>query len=413
MIDHQSEHEILLSFVEDKYVIAPFDNTIRHDPIRCMVEGRLQIRITRPFHPYLKDLGLDNWDFDYGKGLVETKSGGVNISIPLEIEDKENNNGSNDSTYDLFIRYFKNQKGGPIKIYLDDKLINEIDTFDEISNNFISEKVASVNLTKGKHRLTLENVAGFNAVNIFALIPYEELKKLRTETAQLLAEKTRVLYLMEAESNFYNDMGKETGSFIHLFKVNPDSVTVNDNKSTFIKNFTGQFKVPKNTDLVALQFTAMNHNNESPISIKNVEITPAYRKYNVFTSDFERKKNSVPLATLRHSDWLNYDRDLVSTSTETNMPLAGKESLRVDLKQGDKVGWNTLSTDLISIDDEAYYNASLEVSAKDVKQFHSRILYFDSKKNEMDEVQYILDGKDGTFEDTFNKVLYHQREQNI
>jgi hypothetical protein len=400
-----SEDELALSFIDDKYLIAPFYNTFSNDPSHVWSNARARDPIHADFHPYLKDLGIENWDFDYGKGLVETQAIGANISIPIEIEDKDKNNGSKDSTYDLFMRYFKNQKGGPIKVYVDDKLVNEIDTFDEISNKFILEKVASVNLTKGKHRLTLENVAGFNAVNIFALIPSEELNKLRTESAHLLAEKIRVLYLTEAESNFYNSMGKETGSSIHLFKVNTNNVTIDDNNSTFTKNFTGQFKVPKNTDLVALEFIRTNHKNESSFSIKNVEIAPAYKKYYLFTSDFERKKNSVPLATLRHLDWLNYDRDLISTSTETNMPLDGKESLRVNLKQGDKVGWNTLSTDLIPIDDEAYYNASLEVSANDVKQFHSKILYFDSKKNEMDAVQYILDGKDGTFEDTFSKAI--------
>jgi len=47
----------------------------------------------------------------------------------------------------------------------------------------------------------------------------------------------------------------------------------------------------------------------------------------------------------------------------------------------------------------------LEVSASDVKEFHSKILYFDSKENEMDRVQYILDGKDGTFKESFSKVI--------
>jgi len=401
----QSEDDLLLSFVEDKYIIAPFDNTFRHHPAEAWSKARATDPIHGPFHPYLKDLGLENWDFDYGKGLVETEAGGANISIPMELEGIDKNNDSKDGTYDLFMRYFKNQKGGPVKVYLDDKLVDEIDTFDETSNKFISEKVASVNLTKGKHRLTLENVAGFNAINIFALIPAEQMNKLRTEAAQLLEEKVRVFYLMEAESNFDNEMGKETGSFIRLYDVIPDSVTLDDNKSTIIKNYTGQFKAPKNTDLVALQFTPINYNNESQLSIKNVEITPAYKKYNVFTSDFERKKTSVPLATLRHSDWQNYDRDLISTSTETNMPLKGNQSLRVDSKQGDKVGWNTLSTDLIPIDDERYYNASLAVSANEVEQFHSKIIYFDSKMNEMDKIHYILDGKDGKFEDTFSKAI--------
>ena len=51
-------------------------------------------------------------------------------------------------------------------------------------------------------------------------------------------------------------MGKESGSSFYLFKVNTSNITADNNKSTFTKNFTGQFKVPKNTDLVALQFSS-------------------------------------------------------------------------------------------------------------------------------------------------------------
>ena len=112
----------------------------------------------------------------------------------------------------------KSQKGGQVKIYLDNKPINKIDTLDKISNNFVWEKInSSLNLTKGKHTLTLENVAGFNAVNIFALIPSEEMNRIRTETAQLIGEKNTIIYLLEAESNSYNNKGTDTGSFTIIF----------------------------------------------------------------------------------------------------------------------------------------------------------------------------------------------------
>jgi hypothetical protein len=322
---------------------------------------------------------------------------GANLSISVKIGEGGN--------HDIFFRYMKNQKGGEIKIHLDGKLIDEVDTFDKISNNFLWEKVATTNLTKGEHTLTLENVAGFNAVNTFAIIPGDEMKRLRTEFVNLLADKIRVLYLLEAESNFYNSKGKDTGSFIHLFKENTSNVTANRDTNTFTKKYTGHFKTPKNSDLVSFQFLLKYPNNESYYSVKNVEITPSFRKYFMFTSDFERKVNSVPLATLRHSDWLNYDRDLISTSAETSNPIGGNNSLRVDLKQGNKPGWNTISTDLIPIADDAYYNASLGVSATDVKQFHSKILYFDSDKKKLGPDQYILDKRDGTFDDTFSSVL--------
>ena len=51
-----------------------------------MVKARSRDPIHAAFHPYLKNLGIDNWDFDYGKGLVITQASGANISIPIEIE---------------------------------------------------------------------------------------------------------------------------------------------------------------------------------------------------------------------------------------------------------------------------------------------------------------------------------------
>jgi len=139
--------------------------------------------------------------------------------------------------------------------------------------------------------------------------------------------------------------------------------------------------------------------------MNDLEISPAYEKFNIFNSDYEIK-NSVPLATLRQFDWMNYDRDISSTTLETNRPIHGNNSLRVDLKESQKVGWNILSTDYIPIIDNRYYNASLDVSARDVKDLHSRILYFDKKKEDMSgAADFIFEGKDGTFQDTFSDSI--------
>lgn len=47
--------------------------------------------------------------------------------------------------------------------------------------------------------------------------------------------------------------------------------------------------------------------------------------------DFERKDISVPLATIRQLEWINYDDDLFSTSLDINRPIHGNNFLRVDL----------------------------------------------------------------------------------
>ena len=143
----------------------------------------------------------------------------------------------------------------------------------------------------------------------------------------------------------------------------------------------------------------------APIQLEILDFVPAYDKYNVFTSDFEPKKASVPLTKLGYSNWTNYDKDVQSTSRETNKPMYGNNSLRVDLKQGDKPGSNILATTFVRISDEAYYNASLDISAEDVKQLQSRILYYDANKQAMKQGDIIFKGKDGTFRDTFTSSI--------
>ena len=89
----------------------------------------------------------------------------------------------------------------------------------------------------------------------------------------------------------------------------------------------------------------------------------------------------------------------------------GNKSLKVELESSEGGGWDTISTNFIPISDDAYYNASLHLDARDVIQLHSKILYFDSERKEfLDSPHYILDGKDGTFNDTFSSIMVPPKE---
>jgi hypothetical protein len=333
------EDQFALSFVDSRYIVEPSDSTDRHDPQKVWSKSGSRDPINAEFHPYLKNLGIENWDFDYGKGLVITKASNTNLSVPIEVANHNNDTNSENNAFHLFVRYFKNQKGGHINIHLDGKLINEVDTFDMISNKFVWKNVGAINLTKEneKHSLTLENIDGFNAVNVFAIVPNDEMNRLRAETANLLKDKIQVVYPMEAESNFYNNKGVATGSIHNLFDTRSILDDQDNKNNKFSKSLKGQFKVPANTDLASLQFlTKQNPNTETSYPIKDLKIFPAYKKQNVFTSNFEKKNASAPLGTLRQSDLMNHDKDLLSSSLELNDALDGNASLRVDSRKG----WN-------------------------------------------------------------------------
>lgn len=104
-------------------------------------------------------------------------------------------------TYIGFIRYLKNQKGGYIKVNMDNNTIH-IQTYSP-SNEFVWKDLGTFKLEEGEHKIVLENVRGFNAVNLFALVPENEYYKAREEIIKLLQNKT-VIYIFEAESDLYN-----------------------------------------------------------------------------------------------------------------------------------------------------------------------------------------------------------------
>jgi hypothetical protein len=176
---------------------------------------------------------------------------------------------------------------------------------------------------------------------------------------------------------------------------------------------------------MSLQFLAKQNSNNSGRDISNnsdyilinsVEIDPDHKymfasdfepegnRY-IYTSDFEREKVSISPMALRHFDWINYNKDKLSISTEANRPIFGNNSLRVDIKQGnDATNWNTISTNFIPVNEKAYYNSSLDISAKDVNQLHSKIIYFDSNKKEINS-DLVFPGQDGSFSKTYQRSI--------
>ena len=133
------------------------------------------------------------WDFDYGCGLVYTWAKSAKLVCPFNIEKSD--------VYRVFIRYFKNQRGGEIRIHLGDEIITT-ETKEEF-DTFVWEELGVFRLEKGGHEIILENVNGFNAVNLFALVPEEEYCRAREEMKEVLQNKT-IIYLFEAETDFHS-----------------------------------------------------------------------------------------------------------------------------------------------------------------------------------------------------------------
>ena len=158
--------------------------------------------------------------------------------------------------------------------------------------------------------------------------------------------------------------------------------------------------------LIPLLFVVYHSTNDSAVaatyknqSIFNLDFE-SRGKQSIFNLDFERQ--NVSISPMASSDFRSIIYNNESSSLATTRPIFGNNSLRVDVKpSNDTTKWNTISTGFIPVNENAYYNASLHISAKDVIQLHSKINYFDSNKKEIKSV-LISGGRSGTFEAPYN-----------
>ncbi len=183
-------NDIALAQLDDKYLIAPFDYTVRGYPheawsrtIPCDVFA---------WYFLLDEMGAPNpWDFDYDRGMVASCSSGHRLALPVEVK--------HEGVYRLYARVLESPRGGAISILMDGQAIGSIDTGAQASN-FVWKDLGKVPFPKGKHSLTLENHSGFNAVNVLALMP-QEVAEGYFDSARQFLEDRRIAYIMEAESD--------------------------------------------------------------------------------------------------------------------------------------------------------------------------------------------------------------------
>jgi hypothetical protein len=384
--------ELLFTFVDEKYIVEPSASVSRYDPKYIWSKSGATDPDFGAFHPHLDALGIHNGQFDYGKGLIMTQAIGANVSIPVETEEA--------GQYDLYARYLNNQKGGTVRVFVDDEYVGEINS--QGSKNparFVSEKIGpSLNFTSGSHNLKLENVVGFNVLNLFAIIPTNETSKISNH-AYSLASNAENIYLLEGESDFNNGKGKRiSNSKVPLIE--------HDGSDDLNKRVSGEFKVPSEADLMSLQFFTdsnitgtVGHNNTSYFLVKDLQIYPAIKKHRVFSQDFDRHNITGPLAKLRQSDLIIRDEDLSSSLKSTSD--SSDSNIRIDVSRGRSTDWHVVSTEFIPIDGKGYYNVSMDLSSQDVNQLHAKVNYYDTEKRRISS-DFISEGRDGTFSQNLN-----------
>lgn len=551
---------LTLSYLEDKYKIEPFTHTNHHKPSTLWSKAKITDPLHGPFHYYLDPLGIENWDFDYDKGLVFTwapsileepsspkkedilitydfedsiTSWGINvpnlqkmfltnmshhgesslavelnasewgwktISSPLipvnygsqykwefyvkgkdaykvhakVIECKETKEMTNayhmssigsgdfdwekvsfnfipssfdskymqlqiwhghetnqpvpnkiwiddvkvydlsnylkpnslempfkvekDGSYELFIRYFKNQDGGKIGLRLDGDLLAIIETEDQL-NKFTWDHLKTLDLKQGSHTLTLENIEGFNAVNIFALIPSTEYKNTEKEMYNLLKDK-RVIYLFEVETDLYRkntevlNIGGEASNGealplqadsriwrdVEILRDGDYIIALRLNGSTLIK-IDNQTCTVNSTYLDFVYFNLHLEKGEHRIELLPEQYQPITWTFDESENNFEEWREYTPESPIYN---LSLDKE-----NETSC-------LKAELYNS-TWGWKLINSPLIPITPYKEYLWKLEIKGENAHAVHAKIVEYNQSEKLIQATRLGSIG-DGTFD---------------
>ncbi|MEM5829575.1 MAG: hypothetical protein QW040_02655 [Candidatus Aenigmatarchaeota archaeon] len=318
------------------------------------------------------------------------------LEINFKLEKTEN--------YHLLIRYFKNQKGGSIKIFLDNKEIS-LNTLEQL-NKFVWGDLGEFYLEKGKHKLILRNIKGFNAINLFALVTSDELARKEKEVEEMLRNKT-IIYLFEGESDFYRENAEKekygkasNGEFLVITpsgKAWREFEFVKNGFYRFAINLYGALKI--RIDNQSFSITSNNFTYFGPIYLEKGP----------------HKIQIEPDTTLQPFTWNFYEEEVEEWKQYTKESQIYKvfwdekeKALRTELYNS-TWGWKTINSPLIPAKYGVKYKFDFFVKAVNGQSVHFKIFEYNSSKQYIGGV-YAGGIGEGTFD--WKEINYEYKPKN-
>jgi hypothetical protein len=382
--------DVAVQICDESVLIAPFSYTDQRDPKKSWSVASVCDLTHGEWHPYLDGNGIENWEFDYGSGLVFTEA-----SDSLEMGFETEKAGA----FNLLCRYFQNVQGSGIDLYLDGSLMETIDTRHQI-NSFVWDEIGPLDLDEGHHRLTMRSKGGLNAVNVFAIVPQAEYQQARAETQQLLSGKS-IVYLLEAESDLCSE---GTGPI----------ESPGDQASTTQGLLLGlgstawrDIQVPDEADYAV----ALRVKGEMSITlgaetrdVSSAELGWVYLEPQCLTAGshtIELAAHVEPQAEESFENgrngWHSAHDTKLNVCIDSSKAATGKCSLEGEVVQQESDDWTVARSDHVQVDPGMEYQFRLYLSAQDANGVHAKVQYFDSQQEPVGSEVLLMPGQFGTF----------------
>ncbi len=187
LLDGSLGNDTLALALNDTTLLSPYDFTVHDSPNDTW--SRIDIP-TLLKTDTLSDLGVQIWDYDYGKGVALTSADGSTLDMPFTTS----SNGS-----EFFARILESPAGGTVRFSVDGASISTISSQSN-SSAFVWRAIGEAQLGPGSHEISMQNEGGFNAVNLIAIVPAGWMQKM-TQWASVFLSQKGVLYEFDAASD--------------------------------------------------------------------------------------------------------------------------------------------------------------------------------------------------------------------
>lgn len=186
LLDGSLGNDTLALTLNDTMLLSPFDFTVHDSPNDTWSRSDIPALLKTDT---LSNLGIQIWDYDYGKGIALTSANGSTLDMP-------STTGSGNS--DFFARILESPAGGSMKFYVDGSPMETVSS-QSSSSGFVWRSIGEAQLGPGGHDISMQSEGGFNAVNLIAIVPAGGMQEMTQWASSFLSQKG-VLYEFDAAS---------------------------------------------------------------------------------------------------------------------------------------------------------------------------------------------------------------------
>jgi len=173
--------------------------------------------------------GLDAPDFDFGAGFVATQAVGAQLSFPIRL--------NSSSEYVVFSRHVAFKDGGVFSLRVANLASFDVSTYSE-SSSLEWHEIGRFRAIPGITTVTVDNLAGENAINLIAILSSEEVENLQSEYSSIASHKSQVIVLAglgdfqseESSLDTYSIHAPSGANFLYFNQASSLSSTIEINR---------------------------------------------------------------------------------------------------------------------------------------------------------------------------------------